>query len=529
MDMKKFSLKPLGDSCMKMSCKSWFFIGLLMTFCLAACSDDDDDAVAPIFPEKQNIVCNAGETKEFTFTANTNWSLASSAIWCKFQSNDMEEFVVSGTAGTQTVTILATDDNQKVDNISVAKLELTMGGQTIVIGEVTRSAKGYELEVYDEAGEVVKELKVGYQDFSKFSVKANFRFAATNLPGWVELEGGSLVGAVNQEVTGGLKIIKDENREKYPVEASDKNVITFSDEEGKAFYSFKVSYDGMTPGVMELTLPSTYPTNWVVSMDGKTFTQKSTGGSTGDITLHKRMPFTNKTLSDKYVFVYMEEWEDMLGNKNISTIDPDMIWMHCEGEKGKINLTVDEYTPNVSWGEPESRTGYVLAFSQAEYESIKDNLEETIVENGEIAYKYEQRNLLIGFTQKEVKEEPGNQSFIIKKAGWEEVSPTKTTNTSILELLQGNYFIDDVYSISANAGEYYAVNPLLSESEWIGEAYAINADDEDVTVTLEASMDETGNMILGVTVPDVFKEDLIIVFKGTDMLFKKALVITPAN
>ena len=142
MDMKKFSLKPLGDSCMKMSCKSWFFIGLLMTFCLAACSDDDDDAVAPIFPEKQNIVCNAGETKEFTFTANTNWSLASSAIWCKFQSNDMEEFVVSGTAGTQTVTILATDDNQKVDNISVAKLELTMGGQTIVIGEVTRSAKG---------------------------------------------------------------------------------------------------------------------------------------------------------------------------------------------------------------------------------------------------------------------------------------------------------------------------------------------------------------------------------------------------
>ncbi len=107
---------------------------------------------------------------------------------------------------------------------------------------------------------------------SKFSVKISVLLQ--NLPGWVELEGGSLVGAVNQEVTGGLKIIKDENREKYPVEASDKNVITFSDEEGKAFYSFKVSYDGMTPGVMELTLPSTYPTNWVVSMDGKTFTQK---------------------------------------------------------------------------------------------------------------------------------------------------------------------------------------------------------------------------------------------------------------
>ena len=88
--MKKFSLKPLGDSCMKMLCKSCFFIGLLMTFCLTACSDDDDDTVTPIFPEKQNIVCNAGEKKEFTFTANTNWSLASSTIWCKFQNNDTE-------------------------------------------------------------------------------------------------------------------------------------------------------------------------------------------------------------------------------------------------------------------------------------------------------------------------------------------------------------------------------------------------------------------------------------------------------
>ena len=74
----------------------------------------------------------------------------------------------------------------------------------------------------------------------------------------------------------------------------------------------------------------------------------------------------------------------------------------------------------------------------------------------------------------------------------------------------------------------YIVTDLLAVS-YTHLAYAINADDEDVTVTLEASMDETGNMILGVTVPDVFKEDLIIVFKGTDMLFKKALVITPAN
>ena len=89
--MKKFSLKPLGDSCMKTLCKSWLFIGLLMAFCLAACSDDDDNAETPIFPEKQNLICNSNDTREFTFTANTNWSLASSAIWCKFKTDDEEE------------------------------------------------------------------------------------------------------------------------------------------------------------------------------------------------------------------------------------------------------------------------------------------------------------------------------------------------------------------------------------------------------------------------------------------------------
>ena len=96
-------------------------------------------------------------------------------------------------------------------NVSVAKLELTMGGQTIVIGEVTRSKVDYELKIYDADGIDITEqgiLKVGYRDFVRFDVKANFRFAATNLPGWVELEGGSLVGPVNQKVSGGVKSIR---------------------------------------------------------------------------------------------------------------------------------------------------------------------------------------------------------------------------------------------------------------------------------------------------------------------------------
>lgn len=523
--MKKFSLKPLGDSCIPRLCKSWFFIGLIMAFCVSACGDDDENTVTPKFPEKQNIVCNAGETKEFTFEANTNWSLTSSAIWCKFEKDGMDEFILSGEAGKQTVTLTVTDDDQKVDNVSVAKLELTMGGQTIVIGEVTRSAVGYELKIYDEAGNEIQELEVGYNTYTPFKVKANFRFAATNLPSWVALEGDALVGAIDREVKGGLKIIADGSREKYPLEASEANLITFADESGKAFFPIKVYYKGMTPGIINITTPTSYATNWVVTLDGKTFTQKSSGGSTGDATIQGRMPFTVKTLNDDYQLVYMEKWEDWQGNANISVIEPNMLWMHCEGENGKLSLVVDEYRPNISWGDPEERTGYILAFSRAEYESIKDNLEETVVENGEIAYKYEQKNLLIGFTQKEVKEQIDEKSLLILKTGWEETSYTAATDPEILGFLQGNYMIEnkDVYTMSGDAGIYYSIYPFLSD-EWDGTAYVIDRYDNEITANTEVGSDNNG-MFFGITVPDPL-EEIIIVFKE-GFYFKKALIITP--
>ena len=264
-------------------------------------------------------------------------------------------------------------------------------------------------------------------------------------------------------------------------------------------------------------------------MDGKTFTQKSTGGSTGEVVVKKRMPFTVKTLKDDFEIVFLSEGWD--GNIHLKGSMYDFFtyeWVHCEKDEGNLNLTVDDYIPNAMNGDPDERSGYVLAFSRAEYEKIKDNLEEAIVVNGEIDYKYEQNNLLIGFTQKEVKEEPQNNSFKIKKGGWEEVSPSKTTEQSILDFLQGNYMLDEVYSISANAGDYYSIYPLLSESEWAGEAYVINKRDEEVTASVEVSMVGDG-MYFGITVPATFNEEIIIVFKGTDYFFKKALVITPAN
>ena len=367
--MKHLDLIPVANTCKKMLYKGCLLVGLVAACSLTACSDDDENSVAPVFPELQTISCNAGETKEFTFEANTNWSLASTELWCKFVKDDVESFVLSGKAGTQNITIRVTDEAATVDEASVAKLELTMGSQTIVIGEVTRSAKGSELKIYDMEGNELEALTVGYDDFEPFTVKANFHFAVTGTPNWVEVEGGSLVGVSNQEVAGGLRVIQDGTVEKYPVAATDNKMIVFSAEDGKASFSFPLIYAGMDPMDIDVTAPSANRYGWTVSMDGKSFAQEGgQGTSGGGSTYTNRIPFTVKVLNDDYEFVYLEEWEDVSGTKNISLIDP-----------------------------------------RAEYESIKENLEANIVENGDIKYAYQQSNLLIQITQKEQETTTGEQ------------------------------------------------------------------------------------------------------------------------
>ena len=58
--------------------KYWLVLMALVSVCMfTACSSDDDDAVAPVFPQVQKLAGEAGDQLDFTFEANTNWSLAS--------------------------------------------------------------------------------------------------------------------------------------------------------------------------------------------------------------------------------------------------------------------------------------------------------------------------------------------------------------------------------------------------------------------------------------------------------------------
>ena len=185
--------------------KYWLVLMALVSVTLFTACSSDDDAVTPVFPQVQPIGGAAGAELDFTFDANESWSLSSDKIWCKLvQGEKTDAFVLNGTAGKQTIKVKITADDAS-DDMSVAQLFLNMGGQKVAIAEVKRSAAGYDLKVYDVDGNDITKtgIEAGYNEYKKFTVKANYRFAVTNMPNWVELDGGFMVGRPQEAVVGG--------------------------------------------------------------------------------------------------------------------------------------------------------------------------------------------------------------------------------------------------------------------------------------------------------------------------------------
>ena len=384
--------------------KYWLVLMALVSVSVfTACSSDDDDAVTPVFPQVQTITGAAGDELDFTFDANMNWSLSSSAIWCKLVQGDNTAFVLNGAAGKQTVKVKLTADEESKD-MSVAQLYLTMGGQKISIAEVSRSAAGYELKVYvktseNEETDVTKTgLTVGYKNiagqpiYNKFYVKSNYRFAVTNTPAWVDIEGGFMVGTPNKEAEGGLAFKENAGLSaKYAVAKDDNYTITFTSEDGKAAVTVPVVFDGMTADIMDIT----YPTSnqwavWNVSMDGAVYTQNGSSlnnDATNAFTFNKFVPFKLSTLNDAYQLVVFEtsDWglrEDMVGA------------VQLQGEKGDMKLTV---APLASG----SREFFVYALPQSVFESLGNGTDDMLEEDFTTVKSDYDRYFLMNIVQKE--------------------------------------------------------------------------------------------------------------------------------
>ena len=435
--------------------KYWLVLMALVSVTLFTACSSDDDAVTPVFPQVQTIGGAAGAELDFTFDANESWSLSSDKIWCKLvQGEKTDAFVLNGTAGKQTIKVKITDDDAS-DDMSVAQLFLSMGGQKVAIAEVKRSAADHILTVYDAADNDITEtgITVGYNTYTKFKVKSNFRFAVTNTPSWVDLEGGFMVGTPNKVVEGGVAFKENQGvSAKYAIAKDGNYTITFTSEDGKAAVTVPVIYNGMTISTMDVTYPtSSQWAVWNVSLDGKVFTQNGSslnGGDTNAFTFHNFVPFTLKTFGDAYQLVVFEKKEDGLREETSGAVK-------LQGEKGDVKLTIDALSSG-------SREFLVYALPQSVFESLENGLDGMLEEDFMTVKSDYDRYFLMDVVQKEEKKGDSEVTAPIVTSMGMNVDCALTTNDDFKSYAEGifSYTGKEVFESTVYGG-YVAIYPQI--------------------------------------------------------------------
>ena len=448
----------------------WLCISLLAAFSLTACNKGNEKEPAITFPEKQLIegYPSDSEFHSLSFEAATDWTLTSSGTWCYFavsqsgEANVSKEYTISGKAGKQTVQIGISAEGQDFDNKSVAEITITMKGKEAVLAEVTRNEKKREIKIFKEVegegsektwAEVSEEegIEAGYDEYKNYKITANFRFAATEMPEWLEIEKGSITGEAGEEVKFGLQVVNSNKFIKYAQNGS----IIFRDEAGKASFNYPVKYAGMDPEAIKCEGPR--KGKWTVSLDGKTFTQTMPSGpGTGEENTEYKdfVEYTITALNDDFEIVFLEKYEMMPGNPKFKTSisGPKVDWMHAEKlADGKIKLTVD--------GASKQREGYVLAFPKVLYERIKESHAEDLFDvdpetfQKELKYIYTQRNLLIHFVQKDNTAGGEEKGIEIVSQYWEsygeKVECTEITGDDAL-FYKSEFMASKVFTVSAS-------------------------------------------------------------------------------
>ena len=541
----------------------WLFMTLLMLCCVTtACNDDDETATAVSFPQKQKIGGEVGDTKELTFDAVADWQLASSATWCRFVTETGEEFSLAGKAGSQTVTLKISAEGQDYgDNVSVATLSLFMGGQEAVIAEVVRNAKAYQLKVYkkvkkgdSDAEELVElgkdePMVAGYDSYLSYVVKANFRFAATDRPEWLIIEGNSVVGAPNVDALVNLQVPASSVYAKK----QQNGTLSFQDEAGKAFYSFPVSYAGMAKEAIRIAGPSNDPWNWEVALDGQTFSKTSISGAESTettSTFRKFVEYNVTAFNDEYEALFVEKVEQFPGyftfltnlDEPVSEEQPAS-WMHMEKKgNGVTRITVD--------ASDKEREGYIFIFPKVLYDKVAiDPWSEELgflsverdIMTGEVSlaigYQFEQNNLAMNVLQKEKMQEVGVAEFEVKLSAFSPVDCNVIDDEEVNAKITDQFGDVVAQAVNLAANDFVTISPKMAEDEFDASNTA------NVTVMKESEagvledyikemkpepMDMTS---IGVTVPADAKEGtrLYIAFKNVSGAYKKVLVIEVKN
>ncbi len=314
-------------------------------------------------PTMQTIECEAGDTPAITFEAEQTWHISSDAIWCNFFTPTGEVFDLSGTAGKHTITLNITSEVLKKE-ATTAHITMRMGGQEAIIATVVRAADRPTFTHYDAEGNECDAIALGYDEYITFGIKANFRFAATDIPACVAIEDGAIAGAANERVTSGARIVANGDIEREPFGEEAGYVITFANETGDIAFDIPVIFNGMSDRHISIIGATAKNFGWEVSLDGDTF--RLMDEVTGEYTTYNEALQYNIIAKDGIYEVLCFERVNNCGLPYYTAAD----WMHFDKSTG--TLSVDATT--------KIRTGAVLALPAGIYNDIKGDIKSAIFE-----------------------------------------------------------------------------------------------------------------------------------------------------
>lgn len=488
----------------------------VLLFAMAACSEKED-AVAPAFPEEELVeAVTPGTAHTLSFTANMNWKVTSSALWCKF-SNGLTS--ISGEAGEISLPLTITDEAWSVNELTV-DITLIMGNEEKVIARYIRTGK--DLTVMDVDGNAYNEdhkLVVSYSNNNTieetFSLVSNFAWELKEAPEWLTIDLPLKVKA-NQKFDLPVQL-----KNEFLANAHE-GVLRFYEQHTDRYCDVPVAYEGMPESTIRVEgIGSAW--NWTVALDGSQYWQEDQNG--GEVE-KKSFPLSFKVFArnNEYVIRYLGQASD--GWMNIN----ENMFYQCEDDQ-QGNITLSNFQSNTG----AKRKGYILAFPKKDYDGLspQGSLSDynTLLDGADISSSVE-KYVVMSFEQ-EGSQASVKNPVVSVNGGEYTITAEQGFGNTVTEDLQlsiiSNLGIseDNVFYCSVSAGSYVMITPYIKnyygENSRVGSCNVYNLSDPNTVI---ATPEPTGTSYENSSVEfDCGEESLIVVFRDELGMPNRALIL----
>lgn len=360
-------------------------LALVLMLAFNSCKEDEN-VITPVFPELKEASGQPGDTLEIAFNANLDWSIQSTAAWCKFVNGEFTEATAFGKAGDQTLKVQISEANWNYQTDDLAELTLTIGEESQVIYKITRPKKKFtDMQITDDEGNVynyetpiiVKGGEPGTPNYITINVVSDFQIGLIQeeIPDWILLDaqGDGVYNVAFKENNSIGKNIK------YSIDTEENYYLPFAvNFNGEIITAnIPVCYEGMDGNYISFS--PIYNSMHNVSKDGKTITTSSGLSGTDEVVYEGELSSVVVARNDDYEVVkFVQEGEYF----EFPGMDPVFYPSDFELDNGSnlnwINVAKDADKISFSFAANESdseiRSALIYLLPRALYESLKDNL-----------------------------------------------------------------------------------------------------------------------------------------------------------